>query len=154
MAHKMAHKNVTEEARTFGALLRLPYQKLQQQVYTQLAANGFEDIRPAHSNVFRYILPAGSRVTELAERAEMTKQSMAYLVNYLEEHGYVTQMADPLDGRAKLVQLTPRGVAVQQTALEFSQQVEDQLARHIGKQHMKQLRSLLELVVDNLDRLE
>jgi hypothetical protein len=44
-----------------------------------MAEAGFPDIRPAHSNLFRNMTEGGSRVSELAERAQMTKQSMGYL---------------------------------------------------------------------------
>ena len=78
-----AQKNLTEEVGTLGALLRLPYQALARRLYREIAENGFPDVRPAHGSVFRHILPEGSRVTDLAERAGMTKQSMSYLVEYL-----------------------------------------------------------------------
>ena len=137
-------RNVTEEERSLGALLRVPYQVLSDRVYGHLAGNGFADIRPAHSAVFRHILTDGSRTTELAEKAQMTKQSMGYLVEYLREHGYVEMYDDPEDGRAKRVRLTARGVAVQQAALEMSRRVEQDFAGVIGAGAMRRLRSLLE----------
>lgn len=147
-------QNITEQHRTLGALLRLPYQKLQEQTYSELAASGFSDIRPAHSNVFRHILPGGSRVTEMAERAQLTKQSMAYLVNYLHERDYVNLMNDPNDGRAKIVTLTAKGVAVQEAALQLSKQAEDRLAARMGAPKMAQLRALLEKMADNVESLD
>jgi DNA-binding MarR family transcriptional regulator len=110
----------------------------------QLAANGFDDIRPAHSSVFRYILPSGSRATDLAEAAQLTKQSMAYLITYLEERGYVELVPDPSDGRAKLVRLTEHGQAFQTAAIDLSLRVEQELARHLGENQLAQLRHLLE----------
>jgi DNA-binding MarR family transcriptional regulator len=147
-------KNISEQVRTMGALLRLPYEKLQQQTYNELAAQGYSDIRPAHSSVFRHILPGGSRLTELADRAQMTKQSMSYLVNSLAESGYVHFVPDAEDGRAKLVCLTERGQAFQQALVHFSLQVELDLTRQLGAAQMQQLRSLLEQVSDLLDPTE
>jgi DNA-binding MarR family transcriptional regulator len=46
---------------------------------------------------------AGTTVSVLAERAQITKQSMAGLVRHLEQHGYVERRPDPRDRRAKLV---------------------------------------------------
>lgn len=143
-------KNITEENQTLGALLRLPYEKLAARTYAQLAANGFEDVRPAHSVVFRHILPDGSRLTELAERAQMTKQSMSYLVDYLHQRDYLQFAPDPLDGRAKLVRLTQRGTAFQQAAMELSKQVEDELAAQLGASNMEQLRALLQQLAQNI----
>lgn len=53
--------------------------------------------------MFQYLDDAGTTVSVLAERAQITKQSMAELVRHLEVHGYVERVPDPKDGRAKLV---------------------------------------------------
>lgn len=137
-------RNLTEQQRTFGALLRGPYQVLATRVYEELAERGYTDVRIAHGVVFRHIAPEGSRITELAERAQLTKQSMGALVDYLRERGYVELHPDPADGRAKLVRLTERGRMLQLTALEISAQVEQSLADSLGEEKLAQLRLLLE----------
>ena len=136
--------NISERRRTLGALLRLPYEALARQVYGGLAARGFADIRIAHSSVFRYIDADGSRLTELAERAGMAKQSMAYLVESLSAGGYLTSVPDPRDGRAKLVRLTPRGHAVWETLIALSAEAEAALAARLGAEKLRRLRALLE----------
>lgn len=141
-------KNVTEEARTLGALLRLPYLALQTRVYGRLADMGFADVRAAHSSVFRHILPDGSRVTDMAEAAQITKQSMAYLVDYLHERGYVEFCPDPDDGRAKLVRLTERGRDFQQAAVRLSAEVESEMGARMADGEMAELRRLLERLVE------
>lgn len=133
-----------DQARTLGSLLRAPYRRLADRLYDGLAASGFPEIRPAHSAVFRHIAPEGSRLTDLAEQAELTKQSMAYLVGYLEEHGYVSLHPDPDDGRAKHVRLTKRGQAFITALLKASAAVEDDLAAALGATKLRQLRDLLE----------
>jgi DNA-binding MarR family transcriptional regulator len=135
-----------ERQRTLGSLLRLPYNELQDAVYGALPDHGFRDLRVAHSAVFRHMDPSGTRMTTLAERAGMTKQSMAYLVENLRDSDYLTVVSDPADGRAKLVQLTSRGMQAVETLLRQSQQFEDWLADAIGTTNMSQLRSLLEQV--------
>jgi DNA-binding MarR family transcriptional regulator len=139
-----ARKNLTEETGSLGALLRLPYQRLSHIVYGELARSGFADIRPAHSAVFRHISPDGSRATELAERAQMTKQSMGYLVDALTERGYVELAPDPTDGRAKLVCLTTRGESFVAAAMALSARVEEMAAREMGGEEMARLRDLLQ----------
>ena len=133
-----------DQARTLGALLRAPYRKLADRLYADLAAHGFPEIRPAHGAVFRHIAPEGSRLTELAEQAELTKQSMAYLIGYLEEHGYVSLHPDPNDGRAKLARLTRRGQSFVAALLRASTAAENALAARLGATRLKQLRDLLE----------
>nr|WP_218280204.1 MarR family transcriptional regulator [Verrucomicrobium spinosum] len=135
--------NPTDHADSLGASLRRPYRLLQERVYAELAASGFPEIRAAHSAVFRHILPEGSRLTALAEQAGMTKQSMAYLVEHLVEHGHVSVGPDPDDGRARRVRLTPRGERFIQAALSASQRVEDLLSAELGAKAMRELRRIL-----------
>jgi DNA-binding MarR family transcriptional regulator len=143
---------IPHQAQTLGALLRTPYWKLSHNLYGRLAKAGYPEIRPAHSAVFRNISPDGSRTTELAEQADMTKQSMAYLVGYLERHGYVRLEPDPKDGRAKIVRLTPRGRRVTQTLVESSAHLEEQVAMTMGQKSLRQLRRQLVALSEGLDR--
>lgn len=133
-----------ERQRSLGSLLRLPYSALQSRIYGALPAHGYDDLRAAHSAVLRHIDPEGSRITTLAERAGMTKQSMGYLVDSLVGAGYLALGPDPLDGRAKLARLTPRGEGAIEVLLELSAQFERDVAAKLGKTRMAQLRALLE----------
>ncbi|HET8560235.1 MAG TPA: MarR family transcriptional regulator [Marmoricola sp.] len=54
------------------------------------------------------------RITALAEREAVSQPSMTGLVQRLEAIGYVIRSADPEDGRASLVAITPEGVAALQ----------------------------------------
>src|SRR5687767_2217620 len=73
----------------------------------RLWAAGFVELRLAHSRVFEHLGEEGATVTALAQRAQMTKQSMGELVIDLARLGYVERRVDPTDRRAKLVVLTP-----------------------------------------------
>lgn len=132
-----------EQAATLGALLRSPYRKLAHRLYAEMAASGFPEIRQSHSVVFRHLAPAGSRLTDLAEIAGLTKQSMAYLIGHLEKHGYVKIVTDPADGRAKLVQLTKRGNSFIETLLKASSRIEDEAGKKMGTAKLKSLRESL-----------
>jgi DNA-binding MarR family transcriptional regulator len=142
--------SVPQPGQTLGALLMGPYRTLQKQIYGELAGLGFPEIRPAHSAVFRTIAPSGSRVSEMAERAQITKQSMGYLVDYLHARGYVALISDPLDGRAKLVCLTARGQSVARALVAGSFKMEAAMSQKMGAAKIKQLRSLLEEFSRNL----
>src|SRR5436305_12397169 len=99
-------------------MIRNPVKKeVVRRVSVGLAEAGFDDIRPAHTAVFQHIEAAGSRLTDLAERAQIAKQSMGYLVDYLERRGYLERRPDPSDRRAAIVCLTDRGWAQIQAAL-------------------------------------
>jgi DNA-binding MarR family transcriptional regulator len=126
-----------------GILLRDPGQEVIRRVIEGLAEAGFDDIRPAHTAVFQYIQTEGSRLTDLADRAQMTKQSMGYLVDYLEKRGYVERRPDPSDRRATLIFLTDRGWAEVRAALEIIAALEQEWTRALGRARMRQLRELL-----------
>ena len=109
-----------------------------------LSEAGFDDIRPAHTAVFQHIRAEGSRLSELAERAQLTKQSMGYLVDYLERRGYLERRPDPTDRRAALICLTKRGWDEIRAALAIIAELEGEWARRLGERRMAQLRELLE----------
>ena len=108
-----------------------------------LSEAGFEDIRPAHTAVFQHIEADGSRLTDLAERAQITKQSMGYLVDYLEQRGYLERRPDPTDRRVALICLTDRGWDQIRAALSIINAIERDWARRLGKRRMEQLRDVL-----------
>lgn len=142
----MVQQGPTERQRldpNVGILLREPFFAFSSELLRRLVAGGYDDLRPAHLVVFQHIDPAGSRVTDLAARAQMTKPSMGYLVEELERRGYVCREADPTDGRAKLIVLTDRGWAQIADALDTIADMEDELAGRIGPRRWTTLRRLL-----------
>jgi len=68
-------------------------------------------VSAAHIHITRHLARVGSRLTDLAERAGMSKQAMGALVDQCEAWGLVTRAADPLDARARQVQFTADGLA-------------------------------------------
>ena len=141
----------SQDRMTFGALFRRPYQIYLNWLYGELATRGFPEVRVAHSALFRNITPTGMRMTDLAERAGMTKQSMAYLVEDLVASDYVRLEPDPTDGRAKLVRLTRRGTLLLTMARKLSERYEERIASIIGADKSAQLRTLLEQLNEGLD---
>jgi DNA-binding MarR family transcriptional regulator len=126
-----------------GILLREPFRIGSAVLHDELAKRGHPEVRPPHGNVFQYLDDGGTRVSVLAERSQMTKQSMAELVAHLERHGYVERVPDPADRRAKLVRATPRGAEVYAIARSVVAELEQQWTERLGKAKMMQLRKLL-----------
>jgi len=131
-----------------GRLLREPFQEMTAHVHARLAEQGHPQIRVAHGNVFQFLDDEGTRASDLAARAQMTKQSMGELVAHLEAHGYVERVPDPGDGRAKLVRPTASGQAVYPLAVEAIAEVEARWAERIGEPKLRRLRALLEELSD------
>ncbi len=90
----------------------------------------------AHVHITRHLSLQGDRLTDLADRAGMAKQSMADLVNQCEAWGLVVRERDPHDGRARTVRFTALGLdwlqafqrAVAQAEAEFRAEVGAEVA--------------------------
>ena len=136
--------NQETEPYLVGALLAIIAQALFGRTERRLAEAGFPDYRPAHRPVFQFLSRDGSRITDLAERAQITKQSMGELVRYLEERGYVERVPDPSDGRAMLIRRTERGWALNRMARRLVQEIQDEWAAALGEEEMEQLLRLLQ----------
>ncbi|MCA1823486.1 MAG: MarR family winged helix-turn-helix transcriptional regulator [Mycobacteriales bacterium] len=124
-------------------LLREPFLAVIAEVLRRLHAAGYDDLRVAHLVVFQHVDPAGSRVTDLAAKAQMAKPSMAYLVEHLEQAGYVERVPDPSDGRARLVRFTARGWQQVEDALDIIAGIEAELGVAVGPRRMAALRRTL-----------
>src|ERR1700742_1863836 len=92
-----------------SGLLDLVLEALLAEFRNELEGAGYDDIRPTHGCVFRFVREDGMRLTELATLGGITKQSAGELVDDLVGLGYVERIPDPADRRAKLICLTERG---------------------------------------------
>jgi len=70
-----------------------------------------DQVSAAHIHITRHLALEGSRLTDLAQAAGMTKQAMGTLVDQCEAWGLVLREADPRDARARQVVFTPAGLA-------------------------------------------
>jgi DNA-binding MarR family transcriptional regulator len=104
---------------------------------------GFDDLTIAQSRLMMGIDPTGTRLSVLAERAQIAKQTATALVDKLERAGYVERVPDPSDGRATLVRLTPRAEAVLPVARAEEDRIEAEWRAHLGPEAMDQLRDAL-----------
>lgn len=134
-----------------GLLLKLPYLAVERYLTRRLHQLGFDDLRPAHYAVFQVLLPQGSRLTEMAERAGMTKQSMGYLVDYLEQHGYLERAADPVDQRAQIIRITPKAKKLDDAVEAVLEELHETWGARMGRSKFRQLRNLLGDLVNTLD---
>ncbi len=101
---------------------------------SNLAARG--QVGAAHIHITRHLSLRGSRLTELADSAGMSKQAMGDLVDQCVAWGLVRREPDPLDARARRIVFTAAGLewleafrqAVAQAESEFRAQVGDSVA--------------------------
>jgi DNA-binding MarR family transcriptional regulator len=130
-----------------GRLLLESHRALSGELVALLAERGYPDIRAGHAAVFLHIdRRSGTRLTELARRARMTKQGMMLVVDDLEGRGYVRRVPDPEDGRAKVVRLTAHGRRCAAESRRAAQALETQTRRLLGDRRYETLREALEEV--------
>ncbi len=105
---------------------------------------GHRKLQSSHQAILTYLSLDGTRLTELAARASMTKQAMGQLVDEVERLGYVERIPDPSDGRAKIVRFTRKGRMLIKEGTEIGEEIQRKYASMIGENKMRRLRDLLE----------
>lgn len=127
-----------------GALLRVPWEAVQEHMLERLHAEGFADFDPSYLTVFRYPSPHGERPSEVADRRRVSKQALNHLLGQLEQRDYLRRDPDPEDGRSKRIILTPRGIRAVAVIREAVTEMEEKWAQRLGSKRFDQLRALLQ----------
>ncbi len=126
-----------------ATLMFVSYRAMDERVLGALRGAGY-DVTVAQARLAQRIADDGSRLTDLAERAQVTKQTASLLVTALEREGIVERVPDPEDGRARLIRLSDRGRAASREAGEVVMRVEEEWVDHLGPELAGQLRTALE----------
>lgn len=126
-----------------GRLLLHAHRRAQAASLAKLQASGHSEIRLGHMPVITNLDPAGTRITELAAKAGMTRQMMGRLVKELEVLGYVSSRQDPHDQRAVVVALTGRGERFLADAPAAMSAVDGDFAALLGADELARLRESL-----------
>lgn len=122
-------------------LMFIAYRHAETTIFAAMTEAGFDDLTLAQARLCARVGEDGTRLTDLAEAAQVTKQAAGYLVDQLERSGYVERLPDPADARARLVRLSERGRAAQVEARKVEQRIEDEWTAHLGPRRMKAMRA-------------
>lgn len=125
-----------------ATLMLIAYRSMDEQVIRAMREAGFE-VTVAQARIAQRIAETGSRLTDLAEQAQVTKQTASLLVSALEHQGLVERVPDPMDGRARLIQFTPRGRAAAKYAQGVVREIEQGWNEHLGPELAQCLRAAL-----------
>lgn len=136
-----------------GRLLLQGFELFRKRIVAGIEAAGFTDLRPADTRVFRNLDPAGVRITDLADRAGVTKQAISQLVQDLEVRGYLVRRPDPEDGRCKRVHPTEAGRGVIRAARASRRRLEEAWRGELGEEGLSSLRALLTRLLEARDAL-
>jgi DNA-binding MarR family transcriptional regulator len=143
----MSVRSITTQ-RPIGGLLNEVKVAAVRRLFVRLREEGFEHIREGHGCVFGFIdIENGSRLTELAERAGLTKQAVGEAATELEALGYAERVPDPSDKRAKIIKLTPSGLEACLTGRRIFAEIEREWAEQFGEELVANMREAAERIV-------
>jgi DNA-binding MarR family transcriptional regulator len=134
---------MTSNRQELGILLFVANRALEQRAFDAVVAAGITDITLAQARIAARIAPGGSRVSDLAEQARVTKQTAAFLVEQLEKAGYVERVPVPRDGRARLARLSDRSLPMIAGANAEVGRVLAEWADHVGQERLDQMHQTL-----------
>jgi DNA-binding MarR family transcriptional regulator len=124
-------------------LLLAAYRSLGDEIGAALRDRGVSDLRPSQAAALLLVDRTGTRLTELATRAGITKQAMMQMIDELQSMGCVRRVPDQADTRAKVVRLTARGLRHRAAARKSIQAVEGRVRRWLGDRRYEALRIIL-----------
>ena len=127
-----------------GRLLQQAYRAYNDQAIAKLRQRGHTGLTLAHTLLLSNLDLEGTRITALAERAGITKQSMGQLAEDLEKRGYIERQVDASDRRATVVRFTRTGWQFLQDAYELKQEIEAEYQTVLGAEGFAQLRGALQ----------
>ena len=139
-----------QPGRYIGAMMRVVWQWVRDQMYTGVAAAGYTDLNAAHIGLWRYPGLDGLRPSELADHVGITKQSVNELLGHLERHGYLARVPDSADGRARVIRLTSKGRRLEETIYAEARAAQLRIAEILGPRRFAQLHNSLEQLTELL----
>jgi DNA-binding MarR family transcriptional regulator len=113
-------------------------------VVARLAQRGYVDFPFASASLLWLLDEGGTRSTTLAQRAGITKQAMSQQVKQMELQGYLEQVPDLSDTRAKVVRMTPRGESVKAACAEVREELNQAIATLVGKTKAREMEAHLD----------
>jgi DNA-binding MarR family transcriptional regulator len=131
-----------------GFLLAKATQRWNELLRERFVATGFAEVRPSYGSILVPLFEEdGLRLTELARRARLSKQTMTTMVRLLERDGLVVRRPDPSDGRAALVFLTPRGRRLEPVAAAILAELERLVRERLSAREVGELKKALDALM-------
>lgn len=134
----------------FGIMLVSLIEDYERRFAAAYDAAGFGDVRRPHGYVLRYLEKDGSCITDIAQRAGITKQTVGKIVQELTRLRYVEVVGVPGDGRVRLVRFSKRGRLLVEVSQQLVQRLHDEYAEQVGRATFERFAETLQLFVAKL----
>ncbi len=131
-----------------GRLLQQAFRGFNNHAIVKLRQRGHTGLTLAHTSLLSHLDVEGTRITVLADRAGITKQSMGQLAIDLEKRGYIERTIDPSDHRATLINFTSKGWQFLHDAYEIKKEIEAEYQAILGEEEMQHLRATLSRLIE------
>ncbi|HYE52561.1 MAG TPA: MarR family transcriptional regulator [Azospirillaceae bacterium] len=128
-------------------LLLRAFQVLEARMLESMRALGHAEVRAVHLTLLRNIDLEGTRITDIADRAQLTKQAIGQLAKQCEAAGYVRRLPDPDDGRASILTFTEKGRALISGFSGLLGALDGDLGALVGRHRQRMLRTSLSLLL-------
>ena len=139
-----------QRAQVVGRLASRFARAFQERAVARIHERGYEDYRLGDNPALMHLDMAGSRISDIAAGAGVTKQAISQTVYGLQERGVVTKVQDPDDGRAQRVALTSYGRQMMTDSLEVVFELDREMANALPRGRLallkRDLQTLLSLM--------
>ncbi|MGC1467649.1 MAG: MarR family transcriptional regulator [Pseudolabrys sp.] len=119
-----------------GAILRMSVATVRGRLLAALSRHGYKDISASQLTAFSYPFPDGLKPTELAARANQSKQALNYMLTDLEAGGYVIRKAERRGGRRR-VYLSAKGKKVVEICQNEMLTLQHEWSKAVGKERFE-----------------
>ena len=132
-----------------GRLLYEGYEFYNAELLQSLVSAGFPGVRTTHVNLLRHLDADGTRMSDLASRASLTKSAITGLVRACRDLDLVTVEQSSDDARARMVRFSPQGSRLMRRIRRIQLTIEGDLTARLGEEAYGRLRAAL-LALSNL----
>ncbi len=135
------------EELALGRALTIALRRLVDDMHDRLAADGFDDLRPAFGYVLNTAAASAMNASEIAAVLGMTKQGAAKLLTEMETAGYIARRDSAIDGRVRAVELTDHGRQALAAAARAQSAIEQHWAHLTSRRDTQAMRRVLGAVI-------
>ncbi len=106
---------------------------INQQIVEGLNSAGNSELKATHTTLLSNLDLGGCTISQVAAKADISKQAMGRLTTELTSLGYIHVESDPLDKRSSILLFTEEGIELMQSSFEIMESIEARCAEVVGK---------------------